>query len=183
MDELTEQVLELTRNYALWWYLMYKPNAERYAKVERNYPEFFRTIVDSLRQGICITTYRLFDKRQDVKSLTRLIEKLKASNPPLARELAQKVDGGAALIKKLSSLRHKVFGHRDQTQSPEDVFSALKLKPKEIEAVVRLAQDIISAISGAKSKRDLRTELRSCENAVRSDTHNLMQVLVKSSDL
>ena len=111
----------------------------------------------------------------------RLIKELKTSNPPLAQELTQKVDGSAALIAKVTSLRHKVFAHRDKTRSRQDVFAAVKLKPKEMETVERLAQDIISAVSGETSKKDVRRELRLCEAAVRNDAPSLMQVLVKCS--
>ena len=159
---------------------MEKSNAARYARVERNYPDFFITLANSLRESFCITAYRLFDKREDVNSLPRLVKNLEASNPALATQLQGKMIGVAGIIdNKIKLLRHKVFANRDRSQSPESWFVDAGLTPREMKAVVRTAQEIVSAAAAAKTKDDLERELRSYEDAVRSDAHNIMQLLEK----
>ena len=74
-------------------------------------------------------------------------------------------------------LRHKVFAHRDRSQPPEDWFAEAGISPKEMETVVRTAQDIISTLVGAAATDGLTRELRSHEDAVRCDAHSLMQLL------
>ena len=178
IDEVKKQVIELGRCYALWWYFLEKSNASRYARVERHYPDFFITIADSLRTSFFVTAYRLFDKRTDVCSLALLVNRVDGSDPALRAMLRGKIAAIEDIIEnKVKVLRHKVFAHRDRSQPPEDWFAEAGISPKEMKAVVRTAQDIISTLVGAAAKAVLAEELRSYEDAVRCDAHSLMQLL------
>jgi len=178
IDEVKDQVIELGRCYALWWYFLEKSNASRYARVERHYPDFFITTVDSLRTSFFVTAYRLFDKRTDVRSLVPLVNRLDVSDPALGAALRARIAAIEDIIeKKIKVLRHKVFAHRDRSQPPEDWFAEAGISPKEMETVVRTAQDIISTLVGAAATDGLTRELRSHEDAVRCDAHSLMQLL------
>src|SRR6266404_5092450 len=123
VEEIKDQVIELGRYYALWWYFLEKSNASRYARVESSYPDFFITLADSLRGSFFITAYRFFDKRTDVNSLALLVNRLKVSDPSLAARLRDKMATVADIIEnKVTKLRHKVFAHRDRSQ---DIISTL----------------------------------------------------------
>src|SRR6266436_6591958 len=107
MQEMVEQVIELVRYYALWWFFMEKSNAVRYDRTERNYPDFFITVADSLRCSFFATAYRLFDKRSDVRSLDSLIRAVEYFDEPLASSLQKKADSITPIVKKIILLRHK----------------------------------------------------------------------------
>jgi hypothetical protein len=158
--------------------LLEKSNASRYSRVERSYPDFFITLADSLRGSFFVTAYRLFDKRTDVNSLAQLVNRLEVSDPSLAARLRHKMATVADITdNKVKTLRHKVFAHRDGSQSPQAWFAAAGITPREMQELVRTAQDIISTLVGVEAKDDLARKLRSYEDAVRSDARNLMQVL------
>ncbi len=108
-----------------------------------------------------------------------MIDDLKATNPSIALKLQQKIENHSAIVNKVTTLRHNVFGHRNKERSPQNVFAAVKLTPREMKTVVDLAQDIISTFAGVKAKEDLEMKLHSYEDAVRCDVHSLMQVLEK----
>ena len=126
--------------------------------------------------------YQLFDKRSDSKSLVSLINELNRTNPSLAQQLQTKITKATSSLSKVVSLRHKVFAHRDKSSAPQVWFSAVRLTPKEMKALVVLAQDIICTLAeapGTKRKEALKGRFSRCEDAVRSDVHNLMQALEK----
>jgi hypothetical protein len=185
VDEMIEQVIELSRSHALWWYFINNENVKRFAKVEWCYPAFFGTILNSLRQSVCIILYQLFDKRRDVTSLVGLVEELNGADPLLSRQLQDKIHGADAALKKVFSLRHKVFAHRDKAVAPQAVFASVKLTPRELKALVRLAQDIVSTLAqeaGMKPKAALEEQFRQLDDAVTTDADNLMRTLKDGED-
>jgi hypothetical protein len=182
--ELQNQVIELIRYYTLWWYFVEKENAVRYAEVERNYPDFFITLADSLRAAFIVTAYRLFDKRNDVTSfhqLLRLIETDIRNDPGMASQLPAKVSELQAKltaveepVRKITCLRHNVVAHRNRFTPPAEWFKIADITPREIETVVRAAEDIILRALGAEKLGQY-----SYPDAVRCDAHSLMQLLEK----
>ena len=179
IEEALDQVTQLSRHYALWWYLRKKSNVALYRNVLMRYPEVFVTIADSLLESYCVGIYRLFDKRGDVISLIRLLEGLKKQNPAVARQLQKKIDTALDSLEKVRLLRHKIFGHRDRLLSPQDVFARVKLKPEEMQSLVDLAKEIVCALAMTEAKADSKKMLEHHETAVECDAHNLMQMLKK----
>jgi hypothetical protein len=180
--ETSQQVIELVRYYALWWFYLEKANTIRYDRVERGYPDFFITIVDSLRCSFIVTAYRLFDKRSDVRSLIELIRITESSDKPLAASLQAKADSIAPILEKTKLLRHKVMAHRDNSQTPEQTFFEADVTPAEMKKVVSVAIEIISTASGPQWKDRTERELKSVEDAVTTDAFNLMRVLGQHVD-
>jgi hypothetical protein len=74
-----------------------------------------------------------------------------------------------------------VFGHGDKKLSPQNVFAAAKLTPREMKTVVCLAQDMISTLAGLTNKADLKAKPQSHEDAVHCDADNLMCLLEKQN--
>jgi hypothetical protein len=181
LGEIKRDIFLLTRYYVLWWFFVEKSNAQLYGKVEIGYPEFFSTVVDSLRESFFNAAYRLFDGRPDVVSLEAFLQKLEATNSSVGTESRKEIKLIQETISKIRCLRGNVIGHRNKTCSPESWFTRKKLKPKEMQSVVRLAQSIFVAISGAPMP-EAEQEFKNLEQSVRSDAHSLMEVLVKADE-
>ena len=149
--EMNERVIELSRSYAIFWMFCDIENCKRYSDVIRHHQNFFDAIASSLFQGFCVITYQLFDKRGDVKSLPELISYLTSLDQKLERRLKSSIDSQRPLLDNFFSFRHKIYAHRDKSKQPWEVFgnpSKIRIK-SEMEAIVDLAQEIISALAEA----------------------------------
>jgi hypothetical protein len=149
--EMRDRVVELTRSHAVLWMLWNKKNCKRYASVIENHQDFFQAIASSLFQGFCVITYQIFDKRGDVKSLHELISYLSSLNPKLEGQLKSDINSQKPLLDKFFSYRNKIYGHRDKSKRPWEIFgvqSKSRLK-NEMKAIVNLAQKITSALAEA----------------------------------
>ena len=183
--EMNERVTELSRSNAILWVLQDTKNYNHYNKVFHNRPDFFNAIASSLHQGFCVITYQLFDnKRNDVKSLPSLINYLSSLDPALERELKSNIDVQQALLDKYFAYRHKIYAHRDKAKSPSDIFGevAKPLAKREMEAIVRLARNTVSALSGASGvnkKTKMSKAIRLRENRAREDTMLILKALDK----
>jgi hypothetical protein len=175
MKEVLEQVIELVRYYSLWWFFMEKSNTIRYDKTERNYPDFFITIADSLRCSFFVTAYRLFDKRTGVNSFVTMIAA--TSDKTLAASLQAKIDAIAPIIEKIRKLRHNVMAHRNKSQPPEQWFAVADITPAEMKQAVITAKEIICAAIDPKDKEATERQFQSLEDAVTTDAFNLMRHL------
>jgi hypothetical protein len=149
VGEMVERTVELSRSYAIWWEFQNKPNAKRYAAVFRDHEDFFGAIIHSLLQGFCVIAYQLFERRNDTKSIRSLLDELSLSDSALAAQLKAKVDAQKSLLGKAFSIRGNVYAHRNKAQTPHAVFAAAKLTPKEMKALVHLAQNTVASLAEA----------------------------------
>jgi len=183
--EMNERVTELSRSNAILWVLQDASNYNRYNKVFFNRPDFFNAIASSLHQEFCVITYQLFDnKRNDVKSLPSLIKYLSSLDAALERKLKSNIDAQQALLDKYFAYRHKIYAHRDKAKSPWDIFGEVPkpLAKREMEAIVRLARNTVSALSGASGvnkKAKISKAIRLRENRARWDTELILKALDK----
>jgi hypothetical protein len=87
-------------------------------------------------------------KRSDVKSLPHLIGYL---DHTLEQQLNRNIKNQKPLLDKYFTYRHKIFAHRDKSQSPADLFGEQKKTrvKGEMEAIVRLAQNTVCSLADA----------------------------------
>ena len=178
--ETISDVIEFTWSYSIWWELGNKENFQRYSKVREAYPNFFRAMIGSFQQGLCVITHRLFDegKNKKIQSLPKLISHLKSSNPSLARQLQVLVNAERENIEGIVSVRHGVYAHRDKSQSPEKIYFTAKITPRKIKSLVYLSQQIVVALAESahvEKKELLIDNFRHCEKDVQDETLLILQ--------
>lgn len=181
--EMIERVVELSRSYAIWWELQKKPSAKRYAPLFQGHQDFFGAIIHSLLQGFCVIAYQLFEKRKDTKSIRSLVDDLSHANPVLASQLHAQIDAQKPLLGKVFSIRGSVYAHRNKAQTPHATFVAARLTPKEMKAVVHLAQNTVASLADAAdlgSKADMKRDIRRRQAFAILDTREIMRVLTSA---
>ena len=184
VGEMVERVVELSRSYAIWWELQKKPSAKRYAPTFQGHQDFFGAIIHSLLQGFCVIAYQLFEKRNDTKSVRSLLDELSQSNSVLASQLRAQIDVQKPLLGKVFSIRGNVYAHRNKAQTPHATFAAARLTPKEMKAVVHLAQNMVASLAdaaGLGSKADVKRDIRRRQAFAILDTRDVMRVLTSAT--
>jgi hypothetical protein len=180
VSEMLERAVELSRSYAIWWELQKKPNAKRYAAAFQDHQDYFEAIIHSLLQGFCVITYQLFERRKDTTSVRSLIEELADSDSALAAQSRAQIDALKPIIGKVFSIRGNVYAHRNKAQKPYATFADARLKPKEMRAVVFLAQNIVASLAGAAqlgSKGEIKRDIRRRQASAILDTRHVMRAL------
>ena len=184
VGEMVERVVELSRSYAIWWELQKKPNANRYARTFQAHQDFFGAIIHSLLQGFCVIAYQLFERRNDTKSIRSLLDELSLLDSGLAVQLRAKVEGLKPLLGKVFSIRGNLYAHRNKTQTPCAVFAVARLTPKEMRAVVHLAQNTVASLAeaaGVGIKDDVKRDIRRRQASAILDTRQIMHALKSAS--
>jgi hypothetical protein len=184
VGEMVESVVELSRSYAIWWELQKKPNAKRYATTFQDHQDFFGAIIHLLLQGFCVIAYQLFERRNATKSIRSLLDELSLSDSGLAAQLTAKVDAQKSLLGKVFSIRGNVYAHRNKARTPHAVFAAAKLTPKEMKAVLHLAQNTVASLAeaaGLGSKDDVKGDIRRRQAFAILDTRQVMRVLTSAA--
>lgn len=184
VSEMVERVVELSRSYAIWWELQKKPNTKRYAATFQDHQDFFGAIVHSLLQGFCVIAYQLFERRNDTKSIRSLLDDLSLTDSVLAAQLRAQVDARKSLLGKVFSIRGNVYAHRNKTQTPHTAFAAAKLTPKEMRAIVHLAQNTVTSLAAAAdlgSKVEIKCDIRRRQAFAILDTRKVMRVLTSAT--
>lgn len=152
IQDIIGQVTELTWSYAIWWELVNKTNRIDFSKAFEAFPNYFTATFCSMQQGMFVIVARLFDERQDVVSLINLVKNLRASDPHLAGQLTSEMNQNWSIIKKCQKLRHKVYGHRDLSSSPQKAFQDLPIKPKDLKTILKSIQSLTAALAEAEGK-------------------------------
>lgn len=181
-EDILTQVVELTEYFWLWWHIMVKRARVHPDRPEHWYPKIFFPVVDAVRQSFFINAYRLFDKRRDAKSLWLLIAEVEKSNLTLAAQVKNKLAAQAEIVEKVASLRHHVFAHRSKKSPPEDFFTNAKLTPKEMEGIVKLAQEVVVMVAPSFVSYDAKTKLELVESAVLNDTFRVIKTLKEAGN-
>jgi hypothetical protein len=176
--EMVSEVIEFTRGYVVWRELMDRGNRD----VREEHPDFLLTVTNSFVQGFCVSTYQLFDRDSRTKSLSRLIGDLRSSDAALAQHLQSKITAQQAALQKLFRIRCNVYAHRNRSLGPEALFATVGLTPRQMRAVVDLAQDTVSDLgvaSGLGAKDELERQFQSHEQWVLDDTRRVLRALRK----
>ena len=180
VQELINEVTQLSRCYAIWWQLANKANRTRYGKViTEDYWDFFSTIAEAQEEVFHVLIYQLFETKN--LSIRTLIKELSKSNPTASRKLAASLDDNKLLLEKVFTIRCNVHAHRSIKEAPEAVYARVKLKPNEIKKLVVLAGDLVSSIAEAKGfgdKEDVQNEITRREQLARQSTEKLLETLI-----
>jgi len=180
IQDIVGQVTELTWNYAIWWEIVNKTNRERYKDVFEAYPNFFTAVFCSMQQSILVIVARLFDERHDVLSLANLVTNLVSTDPGLSKKLNSEIAQNQNLIQTCRKLRHKVYGHRDSTLTPKQVFVQFPIKPKEFKVLLRCTHQVAAALAevhGANKGVAVLDNFEHCENDAATELRLIIQRL------
>ena len=183
IQDIVNQVTELTWSYAIWWELVNSKNRSKFEAAFKQYPNFFAATTFSMQQGVCVIVRRLFDPRKDVLSIPRLVDDLKTTHPQMAAELKGKIDKHSALVEKCTLLRHKVYAHRDGRLTPENAFKQAQIKPQEFREVVHFIHDVaatLSEVEGKNSKATMLDTFHHCERDAATETGMVIEDVRRS---
>ena len=183
IQDLVGQVTELTWSYAIWWELVDNKNRSKFEPAFKQYPNFFAATAFLMQQSICVIIRRLFDSRNDVLSIPKLVNELNATHPQVAIELKEKIDKHSGLVEKCTLLRHKVYAHRDGKLSPESTFKQVEIKPKEFRQVVHLIHDLVATLSEVErknSKAKMLDTFQHCERDAATETGLIIEDIRRS---
>jgi hypothetical protein len=173
---MVDEVIEFTRNYAVWRELM----EAQHSHIRSAYPDLLLTVTNSMVLAFCVGTYQLFDKNPQTKSLCRLIDDIRPSHGTLAQRLESDITAQKQTLNIVFHIRNNVYGHRNKSRDPRDIFANAKLTPRMMKAVVHLAQDVVSSLAvaaGAGDVDELRKEFRRNEAVVLADTRDALSAL------
>jgi hypothetical protein len=101
----------------------------------------------------------------------------------LAAQLRAQVDARKCLLGKVFSIRGNVYAHRNKTQTPHTAFAAAKLTPKEMRAIVHIAQNTVASLAAAAglgSKAEIKCDIRRRQAFAILDTREIMRVLTSA---
>lgn len=177
VQELIEQVVELTRSYAIWWELVNVENFKKREPLIMNHEDFFAATALAHFQSITIIVYQLFDKRPNTKSFPNLIKGFRNAD-----ELAEMIKSHWPILVKVFDIRGNVYAHRNDSLHPEAVFARAKLSPEVIGSIVSLAQDIVGLLAqnvGLESKDELIVEFERRADCCCVDLQSVFDALEK----
>jgi hypothetical protein len=181
VKELGDSVIDLTRCFTIWFEIV---NAEKKAEREsmvNDHADFFISTTESLLTSFCIITYRLYDKRNDVSSICKVLKLMEKVNPNLKSELEIEINSHSEVIEKIRRLRHKVFAHRDLAVSPVLIFKAVQLSPDQMKNLVALSQNIVGQLlelTGFDTCDNFISESKLREESSRDDITRIFKSLI-----
>jgi hypothetical protein len=178
--EMVDEVIEFSCSYIVWRELMEPSNVE----VRSAHPDFLLTITNSMVRGFFVGAYQLFDWNGKTKSLLRLIEDLRSSNPVLAQHIESTVKAQRHVLDKIFSIRNNVYAHRNRTKRPESMFSAAGITPRMLKIIVDLAQKVVSMLAvaeGVAKKDEMDRKFRDYKDYVLTATRRVVHPLTHTN--
>jgi hypothetical protein len=135
-------------SWDLWWAQEGADERPKHLEPMNLYSEFFRFDAHAHLTATITGTYRLYDKRSDVRSLRTLIVAAQAVPTPLlalaAGEAATLVGSTDNLVDKVATLRHKAFGHTDLARTYDEVFEAAEITPFQLRSLLETALKVLN---------------------------------------
>jgi AbiU2 len=176
--ELGQSVVELSRHYAIWFELVDAEKKAARETVIRDHEDFYASTALAHFIAFCATTYQIYDKRSDVKSILGAVADV--NDPDLKRELEVQIQSNWAIIEKIRKLRNKVFGHRDRVLSPDKVFADAQITPEQMGQIIGYAQDQVGKLleyHGKDTYENFKVEALRRESSAREDAARIFEVL------
>ena len=175
LDELVQSMMTARANYDIWWIYKNDTDRQKYINALNEFPEFFRVGIHAHFVAMIMALYKLYDKRADVISIpTLLTEAAKHSWIPsqLISSITLKIDEIEVIFKKLKTLRHKLFAHRDKNIDYKQLFADVAITYDEIRLFIDHTLCILNKLLYNKRRTNIEFPTFAVE-----DTYKLLETL------
>lgn len=111
------------------------------------YSEFFRFDAHAHLTSAISGTYRLYDRRDDVRSLRTLVEAARSAPGVSTAEIEAAVatlEAAEPIAGGLAKLRNKAFGHTDLERTYDQVFEVAQTTPFQLRSLLEDALAIVN---------------------------------------
>jgi hypothetical protein len=147
VSELADDVVSLSENFAAWHLLAHPEERAKYAKAISRYSAFFSPTTVAHFQCVAVSIYQLTDPRADTLSVRQVLDETRTLCPAVVAEIEERLSPSFQIFDRISSIRHKVYAHRDKNAAPEMVFRVANLTPELIGSCVSLLVDAVDSLA------------------------------------
>lgn len=147
-EELRRLLTVAGLNFEAWLALQTTPNW----RVQNRYIPYFQTAINAHFTSMVMAFYCLHETNRKSVNIQKLLRQLQAANR-LPQVTLNLLETARADIKplwiKINVLRNKVFGHREQGITFEDVFAQAGVKPRDFEILFDKTAKLLNDATGA----------------------------------
>jgi hypothetical protein len=136
-------------SHDIWW--LYKGETRgRYLKGMNTYSEFFRFDEEAHFRAMIVGIMTLFDSRlHDTVPLSKLISDVEELGIN-TQSIKAKLDALKEPIRGIKFLRHKLFAHRDQAMTLNQIYEKARLRPDDIKLVLSQSLEIVNCLENLR---------------------------------
>jgi len=162
IHELHRTIMEASLNFDIW--AAYKDDDLRcrYTDTMNRYHDFFRTGIQAHFVAMLIALYRLYENKR-THNIPKLLERMADQLSPEARLHLRAMEAQAMPIwVDVGILRNRVFGHRSNAHTPEELFKMAKMTTDRFKQLCELSKTIVSDLTYVwdRSRPDFSTTAR-----------------------
>lgn len=153
----------------------------KYRGVLIEFSSFFGSTKGAYTIVYVTAAYVLFERRPDTFSIPRLLKDLRATNPTEAARLDADLVRAQPFLKKVRSIRSKVFAHRSATELPEEVLANTAFSHRDMQALLNITFRLVGGLAqaeGVMSLSTLRELVQSVAGGINWDLTRLLTRLV-----
>jgi hypothetical protein len=173
LKQVADRITFASMNYRIWRIYTEPGDRAKYLGVLQRYNSFFLTSIRAHFVATIITLYGLYETRRESISLTRLVPDF--PDPILRSEIQPMLDRANIIWRKtITILRNDVYAHLSDTDF-EATFAEANISPDEIEALLKLSQDLLNKLSYANDRSTRAFNLDPASN-----TYALLDRLLKA---
>ena len=149
MSELRQTISVANLHYEVWWVFKDKEVCNEYLKTVNQYSLFFQTTIHAHFVATIVSLYRVYETRKDTYNIQGLFKRLKKTNFSESKlvELENLYKQAKPLWLKISVLRNKAFGHRNNQLTVSEIFEEAKVKPNEFKELMEVTKKILNITS------------------------------------
>lgn len=143
------------------------------------FSSFFGFTDGACKIAYVTATYLLFERRRDTWSIPRLLEDLRATNPTKATRLDADLIRAQPFLKKVRSIRSKVFAHRSATEVPEKVLGDATFSHREMQVLLNITFRLVGGLAEVEGVMTLNTLRELVESVVGVINFDLTRLLTR----
>ena len=181
VSELEDDVTALSEHYAAWHVLVHPEVRAQFSAVLEREKSFFLPTAEAHFTCLCVSIYRLTDKRPDANSLPNILNDIRSLYPTLIDNIEMRLKPSNPVFDRISSIRNKVYAHRDNVTGPEMIFRVANLSFELISSCVSLLQDTIDTIAArciaGRKEGDLIVRATGAADEIRRDLQRILAAL------
>lgn len=136
-------------NCEIWWTYKNSQDRQKYVDVLNHYYFFFKSSMHAHFLATLIGLSKLFDKRKDtisIRSLLKVIHKSELIDNSQLRKFEKDLNSLEPLVKKIKTLRNKVFAHITKKKSYSDVFKESQINYDHIRSLLDKTMALLNQI-------------------------------------
>lgn len=133
-------------SFDIWWLYAGRSTRSNFLSAINEYSDFFRFDEEAHFRLAIISVFTLFDGRGDTVTLTALADECTEAGYD-TDSIRKRIKTLCPVLKKIKILRHKLFAHRDNRLTYEQVYESAGITPHELESLLDECLSIINALA------------------------------------